>query len=323
MNIKKITLVVGTYKDPDGLRKTLQGFAQQSYNQFNVVIIDDNSPADVDIIQQTRSIIESYPDLCVKYIKNDINIGVPHVFRKWINIVDTEYFYISGSGDRLLPSAIELMVTFLDSHPEVSMVHGLETKGNSVKERPLFHDDTTFDPKLYLDFLLIGGEIRYAWSQMAAMFRTEFWRIKNIPITKYYYWDHYFHCNYLLLSDHIGYINEYLCVRNIEARRYYNSLGENYFIPALETKYQSLQFINENEFNLVLNGYNVNRYRRIISLRILSKIRLLRTREEIILCLKYGGINYIKSIYLEFLGMFVHFVVKLFTVTNKAAKQNE
>jgi len=68
--------------------------------------VDDNHQVDVDIIEKTKNAILKFNDIRISYVKNDVNIGVPHVFRKWISLVDTEYFFVAGDGDQLLPQFI-------------------------------------------------------------------------------------------------------------------------------------------------------------------------------------------------------------------------
>lgn len=257
----QITLVTGTFKNPDLIIPTIEGFLNQTYKNFKVFIVDDNSPFDKEIIKKSKSIVESFNDSRLFYIKNDVNIGVPYVYRKWISLVDTKYLYICGAGDILLPSAIELMVSLLEKNPDASMVHGIETKPNGKKDIPLFEKTGLYDAKVYLKSHLndFGKSKVYNWSQASAVFRTELFNIWNIPVKPFHFWDYYFHCTYLLYSSNIGYVNEYIAIRHNDAKEtHIRKLPD--FISKVERLYQALEFINEHKTFLISQNHKVYSY---------------------------------------------------------------
>ena len=322
MDIKKnsqdVTLLVGTFKQPELLKTTLKAMVRQTFTNLKILVIDDNSTRDIEIIKETQNIVNEFNDLRIKYVKNDFNIGVPAVFQKWINHVDTKYFYLTGAGDQLLPGAIEAMVQFLDDHNDASMVHGLETLADGKKEKSLFQETNSVDPQKYLEFHLIGGQKQYSWSQSSALFRTEFWRVNNIPVIHDHYWDHYFHCKYILLSKKIGYLNEYVAVREKSHCSYEEYVKKNYFIAMIERKYQSLKFINEHEFYMVKNGYPVSRYKYLISKQILKQSLLVNSPEEISYCIQVGLSNMTKLVFSTLLKYI--FVLPARSFSNRANK---
>ncbi|MFT5249097.1 MAG: glycosyltransferase involved in cell wall biosynthesis [bacterium] len=265
INKPKITLVLGTYKVPELIKPTLEGFLNQTYKDFIVFVVDDNSPADVEIIQKSKSIVESFNDPRIHYIKNDVNIGVPHVIRKWINLVNTEYFYICGAGDKLYPNALELMVSFLEKNQKASMVHGLEIKPNGSKDIPLFDNTGSYDAKIYLKSHLndLGKSKIYSWSQCSAVFRTELFKIWNIPVKPFHFWDYYFHCTYLLHSKEVGFIKELLTIRNNDSEdSCFQKLND--FTGRIERLHQALEFIKENKSILIARNHKVYNYTVII-----------------------------------------------------------
>jgi len=297
----QVTLVLGTFKNPDLIIPTIKGFLDQTYKNFKVFIVDDNSPFDEEIIKKSKSIVESFNDERLIYVKNDVNIGVPHVFRKWINLVDTKYFYITGAGDFLLPNALSLMVGFLEKHPNASMVHGLETKGDNKKEESLFFETGMVDPRLYLEYHLIGGERSYSWSQSSALFRTELWKIRNIPVVHDHYWDFYFHCKYILFSEKIGYLNEYVAVREKSPFSYETYVIENYLLAKVERLYQALKFIDEHEFYMLLRGYPINNYRYKIAKKLIKQSFYVQQFDEAVYCIFKGFVILFKIIFSKIL----------------------
>ena len=45
----KLSLAVGTYKNPDLIIRTLKGLLMQSFKDFKIYVFDDNDPNDVEI----------------------------------------------------------------------------------------------------------------------------------------------------------------------------------------------------------------------------------------------------------------------------------
>jgi glycosyltransferase involved in cell wall biosynthesis len=273
MKKPKVTLVVGTYKNPSLLISTIEGFIHQSFKEFKVLVVDDNSPSDKEIIDKSISIVDSFNDARIKYIKNDVNIGVPHVYSKWINLVDTEYFYITGAGDKLFTDALSLMVNFLDENPNASLVHGLEKFVRSDNsEYEIKHPDKPkgiYPAFNYLQFHLIGGKNNLGWSQSSSVYRTELFKVKNIPVTNYHYWDHYFHCTYLIHSNQIGFLNEYLAIRHVDSSLV-DWASTNVFVNRVERNVQTSRFLNEFETLLLQKAYPVNKYRVINAYKLIK-----------------------------------------------------
>ena len=197
--MSRLTILLGTFKKPDHIGMTIKSILSQSFKDFELIIFDDNHAEDQIVIDKTFAVIESFNDKRIKYIKNEGNIGVPHVFRKWVLHANLEYFMIFCDGDVLLPGALHKMVNYLDKNPGSSMVHGLQTDGQGVKQSPLSKSTRSFNSSIYLKSHLVGnGSKLYGWSQLTAMFRTELWKAWDIPVVHDHFWDFYFHMDLLI-----------------------------------------------------------------------------------------------------------------------------
>jgi len=302
----RLTILLGTYKKPDYIGKTINSILSQSFKDFELIIFDDNHTEDQVIISETRAVIESFNDKRIKYIKNEGNIGVPHVFRKWVLHANLEYFMIYCDGDVLLPGALDKMINYLDKNSRSSMVHGLETKGDGIKQKPAFNETTSVKSSIYLKNHLLGRS--HGWSQLSAMFRTELWKSWNIPVVHDHYWDFYFHCVYILFSNEIGYLNEYISVRERNTIKYDDYVAKNYFSARIERTYQAIKFIDYFEFYMISRGYNVNNYRFMISLQLIKRFAFLSDSQQIIFSMRMGVNNLIKSL----LGFLILFISKIF-----------
>lgn len=253
MNIEnkyRVTVVVGAYNNPVGLGETLKSLAEQDYNQLKIVVIDDNCPSKKDVIEETYNQVEQYNDILnIEYIKNKARVGVPYVFKKWIDSVNTEFFMLYGDGDIMKPHALNKLLLAMDKYPNACLVHGAEEalfSDGKIKYSKVIADTTkAFDSYLYLKSRLIGG--KYGWSQMAGLIRSEQFKLK-VEVVKDWYWDHNFHCQFHLFNEQVVSIPDTVVTRDPNesiVNQKYNDL--KLFRHRTERKLQSLDFIDRYE----------------------------------------------------------------------------
>jgi hypothetical protein len=277
--IYKITVLIGTYKcGANKVQQTLESILNKTNKNVKIIVIDDNNKEDQFLSNEVLNYVNSLFDDRVSYVKNKVNIGVPFVFKKWISLVETDYFMILPEGDCLFEDSIQKMSDFLDKNCIIPFVHGLEIDENGVKGQHLFESTRIVDPKLYLDSKFLGGP--YGWSQASAMYRTEIFNIKNIKIVHDWFWDFHFHCSILIFSEKIGYINEYLAKRGTDGISYEEAKNANYFRISTERIYLGLKFLDEFEFYMINKGYPVNQYRRHLTKRMIKDAIILKDQDK-------------------------------------------
>lgn len=104
-----VSVIIPTYNRSEMLKKALGSVLHQTYQNFEVIIIDNNSSDDTD------NMVMSFDDERVKLLKinnNGIiaasrNLGINHSKGKWIAFLD--------SDDWWLPNKLEKVVKFCDS----------------------------------------------------------------------------------------------------------------------------------------------------------------------------------------------------------------
>ena len=292
-----ITVITGTYKKPDLLIPTIESILCSSYRDFCLYIVDDNTSEDEIIISETKKIIDNFGDSRINYVKNDTNIGVPFVFKKWIEIIKSQYFILMGAGDKLESYTLYEMINFLNNNPTASFVYGKEYFEDPVLgKREIVKaqlETGLYCPKEYLKYHLIGGKEVFGWSQSSAMYRTELFKYYNVPVKSFHFWDHYFHCTYLLHSKKVGYIDKYFAVRHVDSQ-----LSEwatlNLFTDKVERLIQSLDFISNNEITLLHKKYPVSLFRYKISLKLIKSLVFCRNFDEFTLTLRTSMTNIVR-----------------------------
>src|SRR4029077_11316800 len=105
----KVSVVVPTYNHSRFLRKRINSVLQQTFQDFEVILLDDCSTDD------SRSILSSYTgDPRVRNEFNDVNSG--STFKQWnkgVRLARGEYVWISESDDYAAPRFLERLVAIL------------------------------------------------------------------------------------------------------------------------------------------------------------------------------------------------------------------
>lgn len=113
----KISVVMPVYNtDEKYLREAIESILNQTYKNFEFIIINDGSTNDAE------DIILSYRDSRILYIKNEQNLGLIKTLNKALYMAKCEYIARMDSDDISLPTRFEKQVDFLDKNPDVDIL---------------------------------------------------------------------------------------------------------------------------------------------------------------------------------------------------------
>lgn len=105
-----VSVITPTYNRAHVLGKTIQSVLDQTYDNWELVIVDDGSTDD------TEALVKSFTDKRITYLRKKNggpskarNFGIKHATGKWVMYLD--------SDDELLPPCIETMVDWAAKHP--------------------------------------------------------------------------------------------------------------------------------------------------------------------------------------------------------------
>ena len=118
----QVSIIVPSYNHGQFLMERLTTIANQTYKDWEAIIIDDKSTDNsVEIITK---FIEDNPDFKVKYfIVNEINSGSGYnSWRKGLELVETEYVWIAETDDYSDASFLEESVKVLDENKNCALV---------------------------------------------------------------------------------------------------------------------------------------------------------------------------------------------------------
>jgi len=106
----KVTILVPTYNRSQYLRDAVRSALLQTYENIEMLILDDASPDDTSAVAQ-----EFLGDERVRYIRHAKNLGIAGNWRAGITMATGEYFCILHDDDTFEPQFVERLVLPLEA----------------------------------------------------------------------------------------------------------------------------------------------------------------------------------------------------------------
>lgn len=116
MTNPKVTVIVPVYNGEKYIGETIQSVLDQTFKDFELVVIDDCST------DSTVKVIETFADSRIKLVKNQKNSGSTQSRNNGLMQSTGEYVAILDSDDVCFPNRFEEQVKFLDEHPDFGAV---------------------------------------------------------------------------------------------------------------------------------------------------------------------------------------------------------
>jgi glycosyltransferase involved in cell wall biosynthesis len=131
----KVSVIVPSFNHAAYLKQRIDSILNQSFHDFELIILDDCSTDD------SWRMIKSYsghPSVTT-LLQNEVNFG--NTFLQWkkgINLAKGEYIWIAESDDFCDNNFLEVTSSLLDRNPDLSLVY---CKSNRVDENGEYMDD--------------------------------------------------------------------------------------------------------------------------------------------------------------------------------------
>lgn len=122
-----VSVVIPTYRGAAHLEKTIESVLAQRFTDFELLIIDDNSP------DETDSIVAGYSDPRIRYLKNPRNLGPEGNWNRCLQEARGHYFKLLPQDDLLYPDTLQRQVAILerDEEQRIALVFGARIITNS------------------------------------------------------------------------------------------------------------------------------------------------------------------------------------------------
>ncbi|OGY09674.1 MAG: hypothetical protein A2782_03060 [Candidatus Blackburnbacteria bacterium RIFCSPHIGHO2_01_FULL_43_15b] len=138
-----VSILLPVYSAEGYLRACLDSILGQTYNNFEVICVNDGS------IDKSLKILREYAlsDRRIKVFVNDKNRGIGYTANKALSAARGEYIARMDADDIMLSERIEKQVRYLQTHPKIVLVGGQclvineEGKITGEKLNPKTHQD--------------------------------------------------------------------------------------------------------------------------------------------------------------------------------------
>lgn len=128
----KVSVLMPVYKTKEKyLRQAIESILNQTFMDFEFLILDD-CPEDT-----RETIVKSYKDKRIKYVKNDKNLGITPSRNKLIDMAKGEYLAVFDHDDISLPQRFEKQVAYLDENKDVGVVSSWVKIGKRISKTPI------------------------------------------------------------------------------------------------------------------------------------------------------------------------------------------
>lgn len=134
------SVVIPAYKSLF-LKKCIASILAQTYKEFELVVVNDASPENLD------DIINGFADPRIRYYKNEKNCGAIDVVDNWnkcLGYAKGEYLICMGDDDMLAPNALEEYYRLIVKYPSVDLFH---SRTKRIDEEDAFIELTDARPE--------------------------------------------------------------------------------------------------------------------------------------------------------------------------------
>ena len=116
--IPKVSVIIATYNRADLLPRAVSSTLDQTYSDFELIIVDDCSSDD------TQEVALTFTDPRIRVIRHETNLGAAAARNTGIAHARGEYIAFLDDDDECMPNRLADQVSVLDSNPDVGMVYG-------------------------------------------------------------------------------------------------------------------------------------------------------------------------------------------------------
>jgi glycosyltransferase involved in cell wall biosynthesis len=127
-----VSVCIPTYRGATHIGAAIESVLAQSYTDFELIVIDDNSPDD------TAAIVQGYLDPRIRFLQNPGNLGPQGNWNRCLNEACGKYFKLLPQDDLLAPDCLAKQVAILDQDDaqRIALVYCARTIVDA-QDRPL------------------------------------------------------------------------------------------------------------------------------------------------------------------------------------------
>jgi glycosyltransferase involved in cell wall biosynthesis len=132
----KVSVIIPAYNQANFIDKAIESVLRQTYQDFEIIIINDGSK------DNTEEIVKNYSDFRIRYICHANNMGVSEARNTGIRASRCDCIALLDSDDEFLPVKLDMQTKLLRNEPsDVGVVCAwslnMDKKGNYISKRCL------------------------------------------------------------------------------------------------------------------------------------------------------------------------------------------
>jgi glycosyltransferase involved in cell wall biosynthesis len=112
----KVSVIISTYNGEAHLQEAIESILQQTYSDFEVIIVNDGST------DATGEILRNFEDARIRILTNERNLGITASQNRAIAAATGEYLALMDHDDISLPHRLQTQVDFLNAHHDIGML---------------------------------------------------------------------------------------------------------------------------------------------------------------------------------------------------------
>jgi glycosyltransferase involved in cell wall biosynthesis len=229
----KISVILPAYNCADYLQEAVQSILNQTFVNFELIIINDGSTDD------TENIIRSFSDERIVYVKNETNQGLVYTLNRGIDLARGKYIARMDGDDICKMQRFEKQITFFLKYPEAKV---LATTVDLINERnenlkPWAEDIKHTTPKEIYNFLPVNNCIAHPSVMIdTAILKKYRYNPKQKLSEDYDLW-------LRLSADNIEIykLNDSLLFHRILKQSFTRTTGKNIFLKIMKVKFQFIR----------------------------------------------------------------------------------
>lgn len=113
----KVSVIIPTYNRANLVKRSIKSVLDQTYQNFELIVIDDNS------LDDTVNVVNAFKDSRIQYICHKINRGAPAARNTGINKSRGEFIAFLDDDDEWLPEKLEIQLEYLNHRPNVGLIY--------------------------------------------------------------------------------------------------------------------------------------------------------------------------------------------------------
>ena len=128
MNLLKVSVIIPAYRGAKYLGKAIQSVLDQTYTNFELIIVNDASP------DNTTEVVESFNDPRIKYLVHEKNMGVSQARDTAILASTGDIIAFLDQDDFIHPEKLQLHVSLFEKRPDVGFSYNARFELNYSEE---------------------------------------------------------------------------------------------------------------------------------------------------------------------------------------------